>query len=112
MQEFVDMNNSVWIRSIFLQGILLNPTSSNPFFNHPAVANFYKFCLATGYSPLQVCLSYANSLSACGYLILGVNNLKELQEISTAIKIAPIELDLNSLKSNDRNLIDPRFWKL
>lgn len=112
IQKFVEMNNSVWIRSIFLQGVLLDPTSNNPFFNHPEVANFYKFCSATGYSPLQVCLSYANSLSACGHLILGVNNLKELNEISTALKIAPSELDLKSLKSTDRNLIDPRFWKI
>ena len=111
MQEFVNMDNSVWVRSIFLQVILLIPTPSNPFFNHPSVVNFYKYCQATGFSPLEVCLSYAKSLSACGNLILGVNNLKELEEIATAIEIAPSELDLKALKSNDINLIDPRFWK-
>ena len=103
-------NHKLWARSIFLQGVLIDRSDRNPFANNKSVLNFNTYCLESGYSSMDICISYALSLPILDYLILGVNSLKQLEEISNSVKSAPTGIDFGVLKSDDSNLIDPRNW--
>lgn len=109
-RRFASQNHKLWLRSLFLQGVLIDQSSRNPFARHQAINRFNSFCLDVGYSPMEVCLGYALSLPIVDCLILGVNSPEHLSDISTALHSAPRGLDFETLKSNDLNLIDPRNW--
>ena len=109
-KRFENQGHKLWLRSVFLQGILLDEGEGNPFATHDSIVNFHTYCLETGFTPMEVCLGYVLSLPIVDYVILGVNNHQQLEEIASSLTSAPSGLDYSKLESNDLSLIDPRNW--
>jgi aryl-alcohol dehydrogenase-like predicted oxidoreductase len=101
----------LWGRSIFLQGVLLDCSSNNPFSTHPDLKRFWEYCLSTGSNPYEVCLSFPRQLGCIEAIVVGINSKKEIHEIIECISKPPMSLQLSSFVSTDAMLIDPRRWK-
>lgn len=103
----------IWVRSIFLQGILLNQTSDNPFINNEALSSFFDFCTSNGYSPIEICLAYVKHI--CQYVngvVLGIDSLPHLNQISRSLRAEIPDFDFSPLNSRDEMLVDPRRWDI
>lgn len=110
--RFASQGHKLWMRSVFLQGILLDVGEESHFAKHNSIVNFHAFCLKKGLTPMEVCLGYVKSLQIVDYLILGINSSQQLEEIASALTLAPSGFDYSELKSSDLNLIDPRTWRM
>ena len=56
------MGTEIQVRSIFLQGLLLDPTSTAQLAQHPDVQGFHRRCTERGVKPLDASLSFVRSL--------------------------------------------------
>jgi aryl-alcohol dehydrogenase-like predicted oxidoreductase len=101
----------LWGRSIFLQGVLLDSSSNNPFSTHPDLKRFWEHCLSTGSNPYEVCLSFPRQLGYVDAIVVGINSKKEIHEIVRCISKPPTNVELLSFASTDPTLTDPRRWK-
>jgi aryl-alcohol dehydrogenase-like predicted oxidoreductase len=110
--RFPSQGHKLWLRSIFLQGILLDVDEKSQFIKHDSIVNFHAFCLKNGFTPMEVCLGYVESLQIADYVILGINSSQQLDQIASALTSVPSGFDYSELKSNDLNLIDPRTWRM
>ena len=100
------------VRSVFLQGLLLMPSSNRPDkFNRWASrwSKFESWLTQSGLTPLQACLRYAVSFSEVNKVIIGVDNLTQLKEIfqSTA---GPVPEVPRELQVYDADLLSPTRW--
>jgi aryl-alcohol dehydrogenase-like predicted oxidoreductase len=109
---FEDQNIEIWIRSGFLQGVLLDESLKNPFIGHPDIINFYSICSEHNVSPLELCLAYVRQIAIVDRVIIGIENELQLAEITNAIQVKVSNLDFHILESKDIRLIDPRHWEM
>lgn len=109
---FKKQNVEIWVRSVFLQGVLLDQTLQNPFVGHPDLINFFSICKQYGLSPLELCLAYMRVIGAVDRIIVGIENEIQLKEIVTASQASSPKLDFQLLQSKDIKLIDPRNWEI
>lgn len=100
------------IRSIFLQGLLVNKlVYKKKYFNkwQQKIYKWFKWLEVNNISPIDYCLS---DLLYCDFdkIIIGINNFDSLKEI---INFKKIDINrMKNLKISDNRLIDPRKWKL
>ena len=100
----------IQVRSIFLQGLLLDPTSSTALAQHPAVTGFHRRCTERGVTPLAASLAFIRSLEWADVVVVGVTSAAELVQIAAAW-VAPIDADdWEACGSDDIALLDPRHW--
>jgi len=104
----------VHARSAFLQGLLLMPEENVPSYFAPwkdIFKSYHHWLNANNISALQACLGYLNQHPDIDKIIVGVDNLAQLNEIAAAIdtatKAPPLEL-----QSADEGLINPSRWQL
>ena len=101
----------IFVRSIFLQCILINENSSirvNK--NNKTILNkFRNWCYKNNISLLQGCVHFVKQFKKIDYLVVGFNNYNQLREIIDVFKkkqiIMPRKFSTNKIK-----LIDPRQW--
>jgi len=62
-----------------------------------------------GVTPVQACLRYALSFSQIGKVIVGVENLSQLEEILHAAKRPDLQIS-DELNSDDLDLLNPANW--
>ena len=102
----------VHTRSAFLQGLLLMPKEKRPskFERWKDIWSEWDQWLAeTGLSPLQACLRFANTLDCIDRVIVGVDNLVQLEEgIAAADGVLP-SLPQFKILQDDR-LVNPATW--
>jgi aryl-alcohol dehydrogenase-like predicted oxidoreductase len=105
----------IHVRSVFLQGILLMSESELPTYLaelHPYLERYRQANEKSGISALQAAIGFVNSLPEVDTILVGVNNLAQLAEITTAIHN---NLDFSYLQSEfsveKDYLIDPSLWK-
>ncbi len=102
-------------RSIFLQGLLLmNSTNIPPFFK-PISTQLKSFQIKAremSISPLSLALSYVFSLEELDYILIGVNNLKQLKEIVEAPIVETTIEDYYDLAVFDEQFVNPSRWIL
>ena len=106
--------NELWLRSIFLQGLLL----IEDFQTAPSLSEFTNFfeswgswCDARNLSKLSACLLCVRNLIENPNLIIGVENRHQLSQIIEAISSLPSQSDVFELVENTpTKLIDPRLW--
>ncbi len=122
LKELDQYNIKLEIRSIFLQGILLQTNLSsfsgvfsNLFLEH--ISNLQFKALAYQLSPLQTCLGYVLGLDFVRKIVIGCTTLTELKQIiNTASSLTNQQLEIiaklskSSGWSNEEE-IDPRYWK-
>lgn len=105
-------DNLIFVRSIFLQGLLLMDPLSLP----PKVASgstglrkLKAFCDEHGISILDLCIGYAKSLPWVSGLIFGADSEKQIHEISKSFN-STINVDYSIAPKLDSFLLDPRNW--
>lgn len=102
----------IHIRSAFLQGLLLMPANKRPnLFNRwPDIwQEWDRWLSATGLTPVQACLNYANALNEIDRVVVGVESVTQLNEILAAADGALDSLPLFKPLLDER-LINPSSW--
>lgn len=103
----------IHVRSVFLQGILLNNAVFEKKYFMKWKKEFYKWFNSlekNNISPLDYCL---NDLLDHDFdqVIIGINNYNNLKEIIN-FKVIKNKNKISNFRVNDLKLIDPRNWKL
>ena len=104
--------NKIFIRSIFLQGLLLMDPNQLPKKVESAYLGLRKleeFCERQNVSILELCAGYAKSIAWSSGFIIGAGSSKQVREISNAFKCATT-VDYSSAPKLDDWILDPRNW--
>jgi aryl-alcohol dehydrogenase-like predicted oxidoreductase len=102
----------IHVRSVFLQGLLLIDAMSRPekFNRWQALWNkWHRWLDNEGLTPLQACLAFAMAPLEIDRVVIGVDSLKQLQEILACPKKI-VALPPESLMIDDIGLINPSSW--
>lgn len=104
---------AIHIRSAFLQGLLLMPSERIPAYFAPwsDLINAYQNWLTKNkLSPLQACLSYLHQQTDIDKIIVGVDNIQQLQQIIASVNMPMIDIP-DFLQSADEGLLNPSRWQ-
>jgi aryl-alcohol dehydrogenase-like predicted oxidoreductase len=101
-------------RSVFLQGLLLMPTSALPAYFEPVkstLASLQASWVASGTSPLAACLGFVMGHPDVNATIVGVNSVLEFEEIlSATASPLPERQMFGSIQPIDTRYLDPSLW--
>ena len=111
-EDFRKLNTEIWVRSVFLQGVLLDQSPKNPFIDHRDVVKFFSVCREFNVSPIEMSLAYIRKLDFVDRVVLGIENDLQLKEITRAFQGEIPQTNLKHVASRDDKLIDPRKWNL
>lgn len=103
----------VHLRSAFLQGLLLMPQELGSMrvpAARIALQRWHGWCDAQAVSPLAGALSLVKSFKAVSTVVIGVETVKQFEDIATAWATASATL-APQLAVDDLAVIDPRAWK-
>lgn len=106
------LGTEIHVRSAFLQGLLLMDPDALPSTHtraRPWLRKLRLEAITQNVSPLQLCLSYMKSIDL-DKIVVGINNLRQLQEIVDVYETAPIINNFKSLKCNAPEIINPAKW--
>jgi aryl-alcohol dehydrogenase-like predicted oxidoreductase len=114
LQRLSDESVEVHARSIFLQGLLLMSKIDRPFYFKKwdnLWQKWHQWLKETNITALEASLSFANNEDRISKIVVGIDSVKQLQEILTVSK--------NKLKTNeicftsdDVKLINPSKWNI
>ena len=110
LQALSDAGAEIQVRSIFLQGLLLEPRATASLAAHRDIRAFHLFCEANGIAPLTACLSFIKSLEWATQVVVGVTGADELKQVADTWAQGPATADWAQLASSDTALVDPRLW--
>ena len=110
LQALSESGAEIQVRSIFLQGLLLEPRATASLAAHPDIRAFHLFCEANGIAPLTACLSFIKSLEWATQVVVGVTGADELKQVADTWAQVPLTADWAELASSDTALVDPRLW--
>lgn len=103
----------VHVRSVFLQGLLLQPRQRAPeFFSRwEHLWDIWRsWCEGNPeISAAQACLSYVQSFSEVDKVVVGVETAQQLQELIEAAR-KPIDVCWPEISSTEQDLINPSRW--
>lgn len=102
----------VHARSVFLQGLLLNFETLPKYFLtwKNEFKTYQEVVKESGVSLLEYALNFSLNIKEIDKVLVGVNNVKQLQEIIQASQ-KQINDELTSFSINDINLLNPSLWK-
>jgi aryl-alcohol dehydrogenase-like predicted oxidoreductase len=103
---------SIFVRSCFLQGLLLSNYRSNKKFKkfYTKLDQFSNWCKFSGVSRLQACIDFIRINKKIDYLVMGFNNSFQFKEILNSFKKKKIVKIPNIFCTDQLDLIDPRRW--
>jgi aryl-alcohol dehydrogenase-like predicted oxidoreductase len=112
----MDVGVSIQARSVFLQGLLLMPADQQPAY-FSEWYSLFESCKKVAHeqeiSMLSLALNFVNEQSAVDKLVVGVNSLDHVREISHSLNSPGIQLGLDQISAiSDLRLIDPRQWRI
>ena len=114
MKELSDKGNTLIVRSVFLQGLLLMDPFSIPSNLVAAKENLealIDFAGASSLTVMELCLAYAHSITWASGIVVGVTSINQLKEIVGQPYLLPTGWD-SVIKTLPANIIDPRRWSL
>ncbi len=100
-------------RSVFLQGLLLMPRTRipNKFNRWSHIWDQWSLELKkNNLTAIEVCLSYPLSLPEINHVIVGVENVDQLDNIIKKSKSKIPQIDWSFMNSNDAMLVNPFNW--
>jgi len=106
----------IYARSIFLQGLLLSDLNTPSNLDYKNISEIHnhlnKICKEYNITKLQLCIGYVNNCKYIDKFLVGIDNLKQLEEITYSnLNLNKDIIDkLESIKIYDDNIIDPRKW--
>jgi aryl-alcohol dehydrogenase-like predicted oxidoreductase len=100
----------VHVRSVFLQGLLLDFDSLSDYFSiwDGKFKYYQKIVQESGLSLLEYALNFALNTQEIDKVLVGVNSERQLKEIVQAVK-GPSSLSAYPI--DDINLLNPSLWK-
>lgn len=112
LKKLQETGVEVHVRSVFLQGLLLMRAEDRP----PAFRRWqsiwdqwHRWLQDSRQSAVVACLGYALAHTAADCVVIGVDNLAQLEELLLAVR-AESEPPPHDLKSDDLDLINPSRW--
>lgn len=104
----------IHLRSIFLQGILLQDYKNIPNYFSKWIHLFKKYDnwqKKNFISKLQICINFIKSNDYVDNIVIGIESQKQLKELLYCFRVANSNLYPKKIFSKNQNLIDPRLWK-
>lgn len=112
LQQLHQAGVEIHVRSAFLQGLLLMPsTALPPYFAtlKPHHEAYLDVLAQSGISPIAGALGYFHNQPEVSTVLIGVETSAQLQECLVATKDVP-PLDFANFAVNDPLMLDPRAW--
>lgn len=112
MSRLANSGVELHVRSIFLQGLLLMPSSDRPakFNRWQAHWSAYSDWLRSAeLTPLQACVRHSLSFPEVTRVIVGVDNSDQLRSIFEAAS-GPVPSPPSALRVHDFDLLNPSVW--
>lgn len=112
MSRLANSGVELHVRSIFLQGLLLMPSSDRPvkFNRWQAHWSAYSDWLRSAeLTPLQACVRHSLSFPEVTRVIVGVDNSDQLRSIFEAAS-GPVPIPPSALQVHDCDLLNPSVW--
>jgi len=110
-EKLLEKGIKLWGRSIFLQGVLLDFSTNNPFLRHPDMEKFRDYSLSSDSDPYELCLSFPRQLGFLDAIVVGINSKVEMLKIVESMSKPSKNFEMSFLSSSDSALIDLRRWK-
>lgn len=105
--------SKIFVRSIFLQGLLLLNTNELPEYISSETLkfkNFENFCNQIGISKFKCCIEYAKSIPWSSGIVAGISNINEYEELVKEVYSSKSILEFPKFYLN-KPYSDPRKWK-
>jgi aryl-alcohol dehydrogenase-like predicted oxidoreductase len=111
LQILKSKNIEVHVRSVFLQGVLLDFDNLSDYFStwKKQFNEYEAMVKASGLSLLEYALNFALSIQEIDKVLVGVDSEEQLREIVQAVKG---QSNLDTYPINDINLLNPSLWKV
>jgi aryl-alcohol dehydrogenase-like predicted oxidoreductase len=107
-------NIKIHVRSIFLQGLLLNKKNflnDKKFFNKKKIKKLKNYLIKKNMSMVHFCINYIKQFKFSG-IIFSCEDVEQINEILNNYKKKTIYgINYSQFRSKNINLIDPRKWK-
>jgi aryl-alcohol dehydrogenase-like predicted oxidoreductase len=106
-------NVKIQVRSIFLQGLLLQKEfefGSRAFFAKKYLDKWWEFLNEEKINPLNLCLDFILTNGLFDEVVVGVNNSDQLQDI-VFYQPQKEPFNFSQFALTDENILDPRKWK-
>lgn len=114
LEELKRRDVEIYVRSVFLQGILLEEITKIPQKFTKFLSNYFHEIEAYGLTKEESALLFLNKLKEIDYVVLGVNNLTQLKRNWEAYNkiqaLEDIKIDYSKYAVNEISIIDPRRW--
>ena len=111
MSKLFQQNIEIHSRSIFLQGLLLKKKNELPkkFLKYEKIwENYQSWLNKNNISALEACINFVSEKREISKIILGIDNIEQLNEIISVREKRP---DFSTWKESiSEDLIDPRKW--
>lgn len=114
LKRLNETNVEVHVRSIFLQGLLLMPASDLPkYFDRwaPLWDAWFNWLKCNRLCPIKVCLGFILSHPEISRIVIGVDNLEQLKEITASMGFNDLE-PLDIFSCEDLDLVNPTRWNI
>lgn len=113
IDKLKNLGVEIHVRSVFLQGLLLTPIDqmNNHFAPiHSLLTQWHKAAAEQGLLPAQAALSYVRDMAEVDKVLIGVENLKQLQKCYQDFSINKT-FDPSGLECNDPKFVNPSLWE-
>lgn len=112
LQALKDKSIEIHVRSVFLQGLLLDFDSLGDYFSswENKFDDYQKMVQDSGFSLIEYALNFVLNVEEVDKILVGVNNNKQLIEIVKASQ-KKVDNPLLPFSINDINLLNPSLWK-
>jgi aryl-alcohol dehydrogenase-like predicted oxidoreductase len=104
---------AVHVRSVFLQGLLLQPPENCPVHLsriRPLLDLWWSLCRDRNISPLVAALRFGLDIEGIERIVVGVHSAAHLLEIIVAAQTSVTGPDWAALADHDTEAVDPRHW--
>jgi aryl-alcohol dehydrogenase-like predicted oxidoreductase len=111
--RLVDRGIAIHVRSLFLQGLLLqSPAECPPHLaaTKPFLQRWWTLCHESDVAPLTAALRFGLAVPGIEKLVVGVHSTAHLAAIISASRADCPELDWATLAAHDSDAVDPRRW--
>lgn len=115
LKELKNKNIEIHARSIFLQGLIIMPINSIPKYFQPWLNRIYSFhslCDEQNISPKKLALSFVASCPYIDRIIIGTNNLLQLEELYQIGENDCDPIDCSGLSISDPDFLNPSVWEI
>ncbi|HWE46473.1 MAG TPA: aldo/keto reductase [Caulobacteraceae bacterium] len=113
LHAFEDLGCELWLRSVFLNGLLFMPREDLP----PALADagprlsrIRRMLAEAGADPMQAALAYARSRPEVSAAVIDVRSAAELKALAAAASQPQPSLDWPQFALDDPTALDPQRW--